>query len=362
MRIYYDDDIFLMQRTGGISRYFVSLFSQFDETPKAKLHQISEPRYGRNLYLSERHNVPGLVRRLGDITPLAHTANKIRRARTMGSYDLHHATYYSARSIPKVMHRTVVTIHDMTPELFPELFPEGNPHREKEYFYRNAAGLIFVSKQTLDDAIEIYGKPTCPIEVIPLGVGKSFHLNAQTELELPNRYFLYVGSRSSYKQFHVLLNAMSAAKGVDEISLVLVGGGALTEREARDIRRFRLEGRIVQVSVDDQDLPGVYRGAEALVFPSLYEGFGLPVLEAMATGCPVITSDAPALLEVAGDASLSFPAGDHDALSQLLGLVSNDSTKRSYLAESGLKNVGNYSWARTADSTLSFYEKVADTL
>jgi glycosyltransferase involved in cell wall biosynthesis len=235
-----------------------------------------------------------------------------------------------------------------------------------------AAYVIAVSTQTADDLMALFGTPARKISVVPNGVGAEFApgdsaavARVRAALNLPDRFFLFVGTLEPRKNLMRLVRAYArwraqAAPADSDTKLVVAGGKGWFYAEIfAQVQALGLEDAVRFTGyVDAADLPALYQAALGFVYPSLLEGFGLPVLEAMACGAPVITSRAPSLMEVAGDAALCVEAADEDALAHALALLATQEGLRGELHRRGLVQAARYSWQRTAAETMQVYEKV----
>ncbi len=236
-----------------------------------------------------------------------------------------------------------------------------------------AVQVIAVSTQTADDLMALFGTPARKITVVPNGVGPEFAPATATASArfraaraLPDRFILFVGTLEPRKNLEALVRAYAAwrAQARDEdrdVKLLLAGGkGWFYEQIFAQVRALGLEEAVLFTGfVPAAELPSLYAAALGFVYPSLLEGFGLPVLEAMACGAPVITSRAPSLLEVAGDAALCVEATDEAALAHALALLVTQPALRAELSARGRARAAHYSWRRTATETVCVYEEVA---
>jgi glycosyltransferase involved in cell wall biosynthesis len=215
---------------------------------------------------------------------------------------------------------------------------------------------------TKNDAVYYAEIDPDKVVVIPLAASVLFAKSVQ-DYELPvarkftggRKYWLYVGSRLPYKNFNTLLRAFVQIANKTEEDLLVVGGGVNFDGWQQDlIVQSRLEGRVhLANGVNDNELQQAYSGASAFVFPSLIEGFGIPILEAMACGTPVILSDIDVFHEVSGNAALFFDPHSHEALAQCLLTVSGKSEE---LKNAGSRNASRYDWDTTAREFSAVYE------
>jgi glycosyltransferase involved in cell wall biosynthesis len=360
VRVRFDDQIFTMQKRGGVSRYFVELIRAFSENPKLGVDAQPGWRWTRNRHAMEAGlgtPLPMLGESRGVVLRAANRAANIAQPAT----ELIHHTWYRAGYLPRKPARpTAVTIYDMTPELFPDLFPRGNPHQLKREYVRRASVVLCISENTRRDLLQVYGSIESPVVVTHLGVGDEFLPGVTRPVWCPDSYVLFVGNRGGYKNFRLVLESFAElAPQQSRISLLALGGGRFTEEEGRLISRWGLGNRVLQRAASDAELPGIYGGAEAFVFPSRYEGFGLPALEAMACGTPTVLADSSSLPEIGGDAALYFPPENASALAAQLCRLLTDSELRRHLSKQGLERARHFTWQRTAACTANAYRVAA---
>ncbi|MFI0432743.1 MAG: glycosyltransferase family 4 protein [Candidatus Nanopelagicales bacterium] len=360
-----DDQVFLMHARGGISRYFAELLREFRDSPQLGINAITTVRWSPNQHLRA---VDPRVRNL----PFPELSFGWKAAKRLSAYpaagrerrarpDVVHSTYYNpARlaefpGVPKV-----VTVHDMAPELLPELIGD-DPHLAKRQFIEQADAIICVSASTRDDLFELWGEiDDRPVVVTPHATSAAFNPTAPA-FQPGYRYVLYVGSRDPYKNFGILLTAFagSAAQSAG-VRIVAVGGGPFSADELALADALGLADALVQITASESDLPGFYTGAVAFVFPSLLEGFGIPVLEAMSCGTPCILADTRIFREVADDAAAFYPARDPWALRVTLNELFSHPAQRAELSGRGIDRADHFTWRRTAELTAEVYRQVAD--
>lgn len=238
-----------------------------------------------------------------------------------------------------------------------------------------ATRIVAVSTQTADDLMRSFGTPARRIVVVPNGVGGEFTPGApdravayRAARGLPPRFFLFVGTLEPRKNLEFLVSAYArwrseAPPELAEIKLVIAGGrGWYYQTIFEKVRSLGQETNILFPGfVPADDLPDLYRSALALVYPSRLEGFGLPVLEAMACGLPVLVSRTPSLVEVAGDAGVTFGPDDAAGLVNCLHLAAGQESLRAELRARGLERAALFSWRRTAQETLAVYEQAVNS-
>jgi glycosyltransferase involved in cell wall biosynthesis len=278
-----------------------------------------------------------------------------------GRYDVYHATYQ--RSEPAIRHRALVaTHHDATQERFPHLFRNAAAIRaRKARLYARASIVICVSESAQRDLEELYGVSRERTRLVYHGVDPIPETTAFTDGD-PRPYLLYVGARSAYKNFSALLSAFAAAPAAEAVRLVVAGGGPWTSSERAEIARFGLDGRVTLLPrVSDAALAGLYRGAMLLAYPSLYEGFGLPPLEAMSAGCPVLVSRTSSLPEVCGEAAHYFDPALHGSLRAELDRLLADPALLRAKVNAGRAQAGRYTWEAAAAKTLVVYRDALES-
>lgn len=255
--------------------------------------------------------------------------------------------------------RSIVTVHDLIPLRFPGRF---SPLTAYQRYYlpqvlHQSQHLFCDSVATANDAINFLGIPTAKITPVPL----AYDRDRFRPLNLPQgNYFFYIGRHQPYKNLHRTIAAFAALSPQFDCQLYIAGPRDLRYTPALQAQAAELGvGNRVQFMdyVDDDRLPILLNRAIALVFPSLWEGFGLPVLEAMACGTPVITSNLSSLPEVAGDAALSVDPYDVGAIAAAMQTVVVDSTARSQLRDRGLARARQFSWSKTGEATVEVLQQ-----
>ena len=356
MRVHFDDQIVMHQPRGGMSRYFVELVDAFRHDPELGVTADVDWRASRNVHAVEA----GLGR------PASRTRRRLNRVtRRLPSLprrwpDIDHPTYYYPARLPaRGGPPMVVTVVDMIPELLPDFYSAGNPHLAKESYVRQADAIVCISESTRRDMLQVYGPLEAVVEVVHLAVSAHFRPGVLSAKALPDEYILFVGNRANYKDFTVATEAFAGLRAEHPgLSLVAVGG-KFSGTELEDLRRLSIEDAVQRVAATDAELPAIFGGARAFVFPSRYEGFGLPTLEAMACGTAVVLADSSSHPEVGGDAALYFPPGDASALGTQIHRLLGDDDLRQSLISRGLERARTFTWHRTATQTRDVYARVA---
>jgi glycosyltransferase involved in cell wall biosynthesis len=362
VRVGYDEQVFLAQRHGGISRYVVSLIEAFRQDPGLGVQPLPGWAYGVNAHAADAglsRPIPALDRLLaGRLSGIGlggyYLANRRARA-TARAADILHYTYSHPRFlVPRFRGAQVCTVYDMIPEMHPESFPDRDPHVGKRQFVEACDVVICISESTRRDLVRIYGDPGVAMPVTYLGVDPAFSADVPAPVQAPARYVLFVGRRDGYKDFATLAGAFAGLPD-DGTVLVALGGGRFTDGELALLAGLGIAGRVRHVDADDATLPAWYAGALAFVFPSRYEGFGLPTLEAMASGTATVLADSSSHPEVGGDVARYFPPGDADSLRQVLAEILGDERLRAQLAHRGVQRAAEFTWAATARTTAAAY-------
>jgi glycosyltransferase involved in cell wall biosynthesis len=352
LRVLVDDQVFAAQVRGGISRYFVELIRYISKSPAIEL--VQPWRWTRNAHAIDAGIASALPTPLGRRRRVIELANRL--AAPHGTVDVVHHTFYDRDRQRLRGQIRVVTVHDMIPELHPGLFARGNPHADKRECVGAADLVLCVSESTRTDLLRLYGAVHGDVVVVPLGVDDMFQPGLPRLDSLPVDYVLFVGQRRGYKDFAVLLDAIAAlTPDHPDLHVVAVGGGTLSREDAAAIAGRALTGRVTQVSLSDGELARAYANARCFAFPSRYEGFGLPTLEAMATGCPVVVAESSSHVEVGGDAARYFPPGNHRALAHGLREALEPSGYGAARRAAGVQRAAQFSWSRTGEATVAAY-------
>jgi glycosyltransferase involved in cell wall biosynthesis len=367
VRIAFDYQAFCLRSHGGVARYFVRIAEQLIAAQQdvgffAPLHQN---HFARGLppgvvhgYALNRY--PPRCGRL--ILPLNHLFSKLAIHRWRPQ--VVHETYYSRRRLAPKSCPSVVTVYDMIHELFPkDLTSRDNTTKLKRLAVDRADHVICISESTRRDLIEIFGTRDSKVSVVHLGVDRFLCAGEPSEklLAKTTPYLLYVGSRWGYKNYSGFVRAVaSSARLKTDFDILAFGGGTFSASEIALLAELGFRaGQVRQVSGDDVLLGHYYSRAAGLVYPSLYEGFGLPPLEAMANGCAVICSNTSSLPEVVGEAAELFdPKSSDDMVAAIERVVYSPSRTRNLL-ERGRQRLAAFSWNRCANRTLDIYRSLA---
>jgi len=369
MKIAFDHQAFCLQKTGGISRYFSKLIEQLNIDGEQA--ELFAPFY-RNQYLE------GLVPKIVHGIKVDDYPRKLARVSVdlngfLANFRIHlfkpniiHETYFSKRIVGPISCPRVLTVFDM----IGELGLDGNHlsssqilASDKYKAVKRADKIICISHATKNDLIRVFDVPLEKIAVVHLGCDfKAAGIATELKEKInPRPYLLFVGIRHGYKNFPRLLQALaSAPQLIRDFDIVTFGGGAFNVEEKSFIRSlgFR-ENQVLNMSGNDQSLASCYSQATALVYPSLYEGFGLPPLEAMLHNCPVICSRTSSIPEVVGEAGEYFDPTDIDSMSAAINHVVYSPQRAKSLILLGLKQAQRFTWGNCADLHRQIYATLA---
>jgi glycosyltransferase involved in cell wall biosynthesis len=362
VRVAFDHQIFTAQRYGGVSRYFAELASRMPADSAemaivAPLHvnyYLSQPQmrpYVRGRYIP--FDFRGHTRLLNLFND--HASQAIWRGLRA---DVVHETYFASEPVGNARRR-VVTVHDMIHELFPQEFPDaGSFLAAKRAAIDRADHVICISEATRLDLARLYGVEPSRTSVIYHGhVAPPSSGPGDGATKSQGRPFvLYVGNRGGYKNFSRLAAAFASSTLLrSELDLLAFGGRPFSPEETLEHERLGIRACVRQRSGTDRELLECYSSAAVFVCPSLYEGFGIPAVEAMACGCPVVSSARGSLAEVVGDAGVYVDPESVEHLRTALERVVTDTTLQRELRERGRDRAKLFTWDRCAAGTAAVY-------
>jgi glycosyltransferase involved in cell wall biosynthesis len=384
MKILYDYQAFEMQKFGGITRYFYEILSRLDKENSWEL----PIKYSNNEYLKK---IPGfenkIIAKPDDYkeffwgkkfkgkSRLYNIKNKISPAPVFddvnqklsvnelsnGMFDLFHPTYYDGYFLNHIGNKPyVITVYDMIHEIYPEYYINDRTLGIKKNVLEKASMIIAISQNTKNDLMDLFNIPDEKIEVIHLS--SSMDLSAKPsdikiQGALPERYLLYVGNRVLYKNFYFFLSSILPVLRQDPGIHIVCTGLEFDEHERRYFNNLNISERLHHVYADDASLSHLYKNALAFVFPSLYEGFGLPLIEAFSCGCPAIASNTSSLPEVGGDAAVYFDPKNATSIQEAVTKVTYDKDLRKDLIAKGHSRSALFSWEKMYKQTVQVYHK-----
>jgi glycosyltransferase involved in cell wall biosynthesis len=364
VKVYYDYQIFTIQRWGGISRYYYELMDYYSKSGgfdfELLLSRSNNGYLNKASFFSNRSMLNDVnffgKRRILNIFNKSFARQKLKES----NFDVFHPTYYDPYFLPFLKKKPfVIMIPDMIHEKFSSTFPSWDfSAKWKKELARKAAKIITITQNTKRDIMEMLGIPDSKIEVVYLGNSLNLSLRANTNIELPKKYVLFVGSRVGYKNFDKFTESVIPILKKDTGLNIVCVGDKFSTKEIATFDKLGVKNRFFQYSVHDEVLAQIYSKAEAFVFPSMYEGFGIPILESFACGCPAILSNCSSFPEVAEDAAIYFdPYSIEDMTSAIEKVVYNNEIKNN-LIKKGNERIKTFSWDKAALETKKVYESV----
>ena len=368
MKIAFDSQILTLQKYGGISRYICNLAAQLADIKGLDV-RIFAPFYV-NAYLERLPKgilsgirvplIPKMAR------AIHHSSLWLARGAIARFAPLIvHETYYTDSPVVSKGARTVVTVYDMIHEHFPSMFAQNDPiSKLKRESVLRADHVICISENTrrdLLDSVSVLSPEK--ISVVYLGFDKFGSLDEKVKENSTlngSPFLLFVGLRKHYKNFNRLLEAYASSNWLRQnFRIVCAGGGKLQSSELEMMHQLGVSRRQVeQINADDSILAELYRNAAAFIYPSRYEGFGIPPLEAMFLRCPVICSNSSSIPEVVGDAGEYFDLDCRDSLRAAIERVLQSKERRKFLIQKGIERCEVFSWERCASETLAIYQSL----
>ncbi|MCW7490367.1 glycosyltransferase family 4 protein [Leptospira meyeri] len=400
MKILFDHQIFFQNKYGGISKIFLEIIRRLKEKEIKfdTVVSIEEYQTGilRDPFSKIQINAPGFFsiftiyqwirfafrffhqqipeffsKRESGIfkrslrNQINQINTKLNESLKRNEYSIFHPTYFQSYYLPSLQSsrtKMVLTVYDCVHELFPEYYGNSNfILNNRKVLCESASHIICISNTTKKDLLRIYKSiPEEKVSVIYLAGDLSTEPKMVPVFSL-GEYLLFVGNRGDYKNFKLLLEAFFHLSKLKNIHLVCAGGGSFSYSEKKWIREKRLDERVHHIPFSSEaTLANLYQNAKVFVYPSLYEGFGIPLLEAMSVGCPVLCSDTDVFHEVAGEAASFFdPKNVSDLQSKLLHLLDFENDRKE-LSLKGYTQVKKFSWNKCADEHIRIYQKLSE--
>lgn len=376
MKILYDHQIFTSQSFGGISKSFCELIGnlpigtdwQIGVKQSNNHHllnsgldlKIQKPRLAFEqigTYIPGHHKkgVYNLVNRLFPFIPTLENVNKSESIRLINShqFDIFHPTYYDCYFMSLLnKEKLVITIHDMMPEIYGI---DKNTARQKLIQAQRADAIIAVSEKTKEDVVRIMNISPDKIHVIYHGGPISPRCDSARIIAEP--YYLFVGKRDGYKNFsRTLIDISEVVKHTSNFKLICVGP-SFNQNEKDLIESLRLNNNVCNCRATDEELANLYTYAEAFIFPSLYEGFGMPILEAFAYNCPIILNETSCFPEIAQNAAIYFRSdGVRSNLAKvILEFEEMSNQEKKFLIDRGQERLSHFGWKDSAQQLNALY-------
>jgi glycosyltransferase involved in cell wall biosynthesis len=362
MKILYDHQTFTIQNFGGISRYFSELLRQGKITNDNQLNLSLLYTNNENLIFENDYtfkkffpniNFKGKAR-LQILLNENYTKQKIRQ----NNFNIFHPTYYDTYFLNELKGRPfAITFLDMIHEKFSSNYSQlkNNVIKNKKKIIENTTRFIAISETTKNDMVEIYGINKDQIDVIYLANPLSGIFNEMQRIT-PKPYILFVGGRSGYKNFNFCLESISIILKHNDIILVCAGGGNFSEDELILFSKHKVLDHVIYKEINQNVLYNLYKNAEAFIFPSLYEGFGLPILEAFSCGTACLLSNGGSLPEIGSDAAIYFDPNNSVSIKNAVNEVLNNNDKKNEIISNGFIRLLDFSWEKTYEKTITYYK------
>jgi mannosyltransferase len=356
MTVIIDLIAFSLQKSGGISVYWYEIIDrildQSDINPLFIEEDIQQENiFRKKLKIEEKHILDSEVKLVNYLSRYRDINLKIKN-----STFIFHSTYY--RTLSKVLKKRnnvkeIVTVHDFTYEYFSSGLKKLLNSYQKKKAIKSADIVICISENTKKDLLHFFPEFIYKdIRVIYNGVSADYFILPELKrIQTMSPYFLFVGSRASYKNFDFSINAISQTENF----LLKIVGSSLSEKELKMLNEL-IPGRWeIHTNIGNKALNELYNSAYALIYPSSYEGFGIPLLEAMKTGCPFIALNASSIPEVADGAGVLIERLEISLFNE--ALITIDS-KREELIEKGLNQANKFSWDRCYTEVFNVYKEL----
>jgi len=366
VKVLYDHQCFVQQQFGGVSRYHYQLIKELN-----KLQGVETKlslKYSNNFYINGdtslgvkkffpnnsfyfKRTILDYINRLSTIPTLK-----------KDDYDLFHPTYFNPYFLNHINDKPfIITVYDSIHEKYPEIINAIDKTLEHKKLLVSRANLILaISESTKNDLIQLYNIPPEKIEVIYLAASINKTLvSSNLKIDLPGKFILFVGNRDFYKNFNNFIFAVGPLlKEHKDLFLICSGGSVFTNEEIKFFHSKELENKILRSGADDVTLATLYSNALAFIFPTLYEGFGIPALEAMNCDCPVIMSNTSSLPEVGGDAAIYFDPNSIDNMREKIeSVIFNKDLRDNLILKSKTQRL-KFSFEKTARQTLEVYKRL----
>lgn len=281
-------------------------------------------------------------------------SNRIKNLLSKGKFDVFHPTYYNSSFLKDLPGNKpfVLTVHDMIHELYYDrqlecLHPETF---HKSILIPRADHIIAISENTKKDILHFYP------DIDKAKISVIYHGNSIVSTQrlskrfVENKYILYVGGRKYYKNFIWMLKVIAPLLVQENILLICAGGGYFDDYEQKNIEQCKLNNYVKHIEIDsDPVLQNLYEHAQFFIYPSQYEGFGIPILESFACKCPVVLSDSSSFPEIAGNAGLFFKSGNSEDLLTQSNLLIDNNELRADLITKGITRLKDFSWEKTVN-------------
>jgi len=371
MTIFLDPQIFYLQKFGGISRIFAEFWNICNQRDDVTI--VCPLYYSDNLHLREYNLQPKRFSFLYDrdyagkkyVNAIQKRVNKYKANYALKNtrYDVFICSYYDPYFVSNLKGKPfVLTVFDMIHEIFPNYFSgEIALMQNKRILCEKSSKIVAISASTKKDILQFYSSISFD-KVNVIHLSQSIDTKQKIQLNwLPKQYVLFIGKRELYKQFDTLLQAMMPVfKTNNNIKIVCAGGGALNAVEIANLQSLNLLDKVVQNNFYDNELFSIYSNAAMFVFPSEYEGFGIPAIEAMVCGCPVILSNTSSLPEIGEAAASYFEPNNMAQLTTCITTILEDETYKNNLITKGYEQAKKFSWHKMTNEYLETVKEILE--
>ena len=388
MKILYDHQIFYRQNYGGVSRYFCELMNQFSTNPDisftlplryvqndnlAQFPQLDKFWSKRYACLYNNQFISSIQKKIRfnalnfGLNYIINNQGESERLLKKQDFDVFHPTYFEPYFLQYLQKKPyVLTVYDMIHELFPIYFKTKDKTKVwKKHLIENSGAVIAISENTKQDILKFTDVDPEHVQVIHLG-NPLEHRNVPPQINTSSdfpafgkSYLLFVGGRGDYKNFNFFIESVAGilCKN-EELHVICAGSLPFSLQEKKALEKMNILHKVHHVKINDTILKNLYKNACAFIFPSIYEGFGLPILEAFSCGCPTILSNSSSFPEVGGKGAIYFEPNNADSLINALETVLFNEKFREDLIQRGYERSRLFSWEKTANSTKKVYESL----
>jgi glycosyltransferase involved in cell wall biosynthesis len=365
MKILYDHLCF-WEKYGGVSKYFVKLINNIS----GEIQYDIAIKYTNNEYIKELSLVN--IKKIFDNISFRGKARLISALNKpysiaslrQGNYDIYHQTHYNPygyRYLQKNK-KSITTIYDMNFFVIPEKYKKSHFFtpimRWQKESVEKADRIITISENTKNDLMNLWNIPESKINVIYLGVDDIVLDMCDKKRFYTNPYILFVGQRHSYKNFRNYLEAFKILSKVNRDLMLVCTGSSFSVNEKKILYQMGLSDRVTQISANEDEMISLYYNAELFVYPSFYEGFGLPLLEAMSCCCPIICSRTSCFPEIAQNAALYFEPNIIESMVEITQKLLDSNEMRKNLIQNGLQRKKDFSWKKCTDEHINAYKNL----
>jgi glycosyltransferase involved in cell wall biosynthesis len=367
MKIFFDHKIFSLQVFGGASKYFCEIIKRLPLESWDHSILFSDNEYIKSipqiktLQLFPRSYFRGKAYMMSFLNSI-YTYLRLLN----GRFDVFHQTDYATYYFSAIRHKKMVTtFHDMNYTVYYDSYPKKLRKRAHKLIrlqkksVERADKIIAVSQNTKKDLVEFWGINPEKIVVIYHGIETKKNLEIVPNRYLDDPYVLYVGERSLFKNFDRFIHAFAILHSKHQELKLICTGRPMTHSEREMLKELGLFDIVISVPAQESTMVQLYRDAEMFVYPSYSEGFGMPILEAMANNCPVLVSNASCLPEVAGDAGLYFDPFDVSDIADKMGILYANPELRHELLIKCKKQLDKFSWEKSVNEHLKVYQSVS---